>query len=131
MHCFPAVALDADAPFWIPKAAFYRHFDQADFRCRVVQRVVDAYLEDWFYESDGKRYFKLPPVSVNDGITQFVSGRHRTAVLLRHLDRVPLSFDFRCIRDSDKQWIDSIGAVPIDMGTHFELPDLTIKTALP
>ena len=103
MHCMPSVGLKIDMPFWVSKADFFQYFDQSDFLCRNVQNVADAYLDDWFHmDTSENRCFSLPLVSVNFGTTQFISGRHRTAVLLRHLDRVPLSFDFRFISSADK-----------------------------
>lgn len=80
-----------------------------------MRDVTDAYLAEWFHcDAEGKRYFSLPPISVNQGRTQFISGRHRTAVLLRHLEHVPPSFDFRDIRDNDNAWLHSIVITPID-----------------
>jgi len=70
-------------------------------------------------------------VSVNNGRTQFISGRHRTAVLLRHLERIPLSFDMRDISDADTQWIRRIALSPIQTDTLIELPDLSIRPSLP
>lgn len=132
LRCYPAVGLDTDHPFWVSKSSFNRHFDQTDFMCRSVHNVVDAYLANWFHrDAAGKRYFTLPPVSVIRGSTQFISGRHRTAVLLRHLEQVPLSFDFRHILDADRTWLQSVVTAPIDLSTEIALPDLPVKVVLP
>jgi len=132
MRCLPAVSLDTDIPFWISKNAFFRHFDQKDFMCRDVEHVVDAYLEEWFHaDSNGNRRFLIPPVSVRQKVTQFISGRHRIAVLLRHLDNVPLAFDSRFTTSDEEDWVWSIAAGPVEKGVHIELPDLPIRAALP
>ena len=132
MRCLPAVNLDTDVAFWISKTSFFRHFDQQDFMCRNVGDVVDAYLEEWFHsDSNGSRFFLIPPVSVRHKITQFISGRHRTAVLLRHLEQVPLSFDSRFTTSDDEDWIWSIASGQIENDVHIELPDLPIRAVLP
>ena len=132
VRCLPYVNLETDVPWWVSKLSFLQHFDQDDFLCRHIKNVVDAYLDDWFhYGPDKTRFFKIPPVSVNIRKTQFISGRHRTAVLLRHLDRIPLSFDMRYIADADREWIHSIAATPIETHTLIELPDLPIRLSLP
>ena len=132
MHCLPSVHLDTDIPFWVERSSFIQHFDQTDFLRRTVHNVVDAYLEDWFcIDGDGVRRFMIPPVSVRSRRTQFISGRHRTAVLLKHLDRVPLSFHTREISDADRAWVSSIVAEPIETNSVIELPDLPILSSLP
>jgi hypothetical protein len=109
-----------------------QHFDQDDFLCRHIKNVVDAFLDDWCHDGPDKtRFFKIPPVSVNIGKTQFISGRHRTAALLRHLDRIPLSFDMRHLTDADREWIHSIAATPIETHTLIDLLDLPIRSSLP
>lgn len=132
MRCLPYVHLDSDAPWWVSKSSFFAHFDQRDFMCRTNTQVVDAYLEDWFHDGPaGTRFFKIPPVSVIHGRTQFISGRHRTAVLLEHLERIPVSFDMRYIHDEDTGWIRRIAVAPISLQTLMELPDLPVRPSLP
>lgn len=132
MRCLPQVQLDTDIPYWVSRASFLQHFDQTDFLIRNVKDVVNAYLEDWFcVDAEGTRRYKIPPVGVYRGRTQFISGRHRTAVLLKYLDRVPLSFDTRNVTDTDRVWIDSVVAARIETDTVIELPDLPIRPSLP
>lgn len=133
MQCRLAVNLSTDMPFWVDIESFQKNFNQQDFHIREVQNVTDAYLEKWFYiDSNGNRCFLIPPVAVHGGVTEFISGRHRTAVLIRHMDILPLSFDFRFITDADKQWISSVTSGPIDLDTEMVvLPDLPIKASLP
>lgn len=86
MFCYPLPPLETDIPYWVSKASFYQHFDQQDFTCRDILDVVDAYLDDWFdFDAAGNRQFMIPPVSVKNGVSQFISGRHRTAVLLKFM----------------------------------------------
>ena len=133
MQCKLAVNLNTDLPYWIEVSSFINNFDQADFRIREVQNITDAYLKSWFYDnSNGECHFLIPPVSVRSGVTQFISGRHRTALLMKHLKRLPLSFDSRFLSESDEKWIDSVASGQIDLKNDvIELPDLPIKEVLP
>ena len=132
LRCLPYVDLPTDAPWWVAKSAFFAHFDQKDFLCRHMKNVTDAYLEEWFHDgSPGALYFKIPPVSVINGKTQFITGRHRTAVLLGHLERIPLAFAMRDISDTDTDWIRRVALSPIETETLMELPDLPIRPSLP
>lgn len=132
MRCLPYVHFAHRYSLVGRQICFPLHFDQQDFMYRQVASVVDAYLEEWFHDGPaGTRYFKIPPVSVINGKTQFISGRHRTAVLLRHLECIPLSFHMRKISDADTDWIRRIALSPIETDTLFALPDLPIRPHLP
>lgn len=132
MRCLAYVDLDTDVPWWISKISFFQHFDQDDFLNRRVHNVVNAYLQDWFHDGPNQtRFFHIPPVSVSNQRTQFISGRHRTAVLLRQLDRIPLSFDMRFISDADTEWIRRTALTPIQTQGLIELPDLPLRSSLP
>ena len=132
MFCYPLPPLETDIPYWVSEASFYQHFDQQDFTCRDILDVVDAYLEGWFdFDEAGNRQFMIPPVSVKNGVTQFISGRHRTAVLLKFMQRIPICFDSRWLAESDKKWVDSVAAKKIDVSKLIELPDLPIRKVLP
>jgi hypothetical protein len=132
MRCRLSVNLETDRPYWVTASSFLNNFDQNDFQNREVLDVADVYLESYFdIDNDGSTCFLLPPVGVHRGRTEFISGRHRTAVLLNHLQRVPLSFDTRALSDSDSSWIDSVVEQIIDLDDYVELPDLPIKAALP
>jgi len=133
VHCKLAVNLDTDIPYWVEVSSFLNIFDQSDFKSRNVQNVTDAYLKDWFYDdSNGDCCFLIPPVSVHGGVTQFISGRHRTAVLMRHMNRLPLSFDSRDLSEADETWIESVASKLINLEVEeIELPDFPIMEALP
>src|SRR4029079_18588645 len=93
MRCLPELTLSSDSPYWVARDAFLSHFDQADFHCRESHHIVPSYLSDWFYTpEDGTMRFCLPTVMFIAGKTQFINGRHRTAVLLPHLKELPIAF---------------------------------------
>lgn len=111
-------------PYWISRELFIAHFDQRDFECRKCQDVLPYYLADWFYENDGQLSFELPVVQFVHGKTQFINGRHRTAVLLKSLDCIPLALlmPFEMLPNQFQR----ITSHPMSMGDSFELPDLKI-----
>ena len=120
MECLPSVALDTDSPYWISREEFFLGFDQIDFHCRIVQDVTSAYLEDWFRTSGSKTFFCLPTVQLVSTGTQFISGRHRTAVLLRYLKEIPIAFDTRFGKSAPSH----IAMRKLDLSQPIVLPDL-------
>lgn len=91
MRCLPGLTIASDNPFWVPRKSFLAEFDQEDFHRREARNVTPAYLTDWFSPGDPPR-FMLPAVQFVGGQTQFISGRHRIAVLLPYLFELPMSF---------------------------------------
>src|SRR4051794_7759286 len=82
MRCLPAITVLSDQPYWVSLDSFFKHFDQYDFQNRNCIDVSPVYLQDWFQaSSDGTLSFILPVIQFVSGRTQFVNGRHRTAVL--------------------------------------------------
>lgn len=132
MRCLPSVTIDTDLPFWVTRVAFFEHFDQADFHCRKSQTIMPTYLRKWFpVDRNGAIYFSLPAVHFVQGRTQFINGRHRTAVLLNFMDAVPLAFDSRFMSASDKRFLDRITTERLDLAQEIELPALPIQESLP
>lgn len=132
MRCLPSVTIDTDLPFWVTRVAFFEHFDQADFHCRKSQAIIPAYLREWFrMDASGATCFSLPAVHFVQGKTQFLNGRHRTAVLLNFMDAVPLAFDSRFMSASDKRFLDRITTERLDLAQEIELPALPIQESLP
>lgn len=142
MYCMPSVVAENDHAFWVTRKAFFEYFDQDDFRCRTVKQVVFAYLRDWFHpraesctnpanDPDATWYFDLPAVGFLEGRTDFLSTRHRTAVLLEFLDPLPISFAFNTFGRGDRERLDRITTARIDMSKPIWLPDLPIRDTLP
>ena len=122
MMCLPHVGLETDIPYWISKADFLRQFSQPDFHCRNVENVTYAYLDDWFFQSQQGLCFCLATVHFATGKSEFISGRHRTAVLLHYLDEIPIAVATR--------WTPAppflLEKRPMCLETPFWLPDLPI-----
>jgi len=123
MKCFPRLTAKDDRAFWVTKCMFDQQFDKVDFRCREALDFESNYSCHWF-ESDqeGNCFFLLPTVQVVSGSTQFINGRHRTAVVLDKCDRIPMAFAGCAAIDLAMQR----QLKPVRESIHFELPDLPI-----
>lgn len=132
MRCLPALTLESDLPFWVSKSSFFAFFDQADFLCRDQEAVVPAYHRDWFWSHpDGISRFMLPTVGVCAGRTQFISGRHRTAVLLPYLDELPIAFAVEHLGPEAMQTICTIPKRELFLSELLELPNLPMMMESP
>jgi hypothetical protein len=132
MHCLPSLTLDTDVPFWVSKEVFFAFFDQRDFHFRDQAAPIAAYLADWFHTpQDGEPQFILPAVCIVGGKTQFISGRHRTAVLLPHLEELPIAFAAQPPNREAPQVIDRIPKRRLSLSERIWLPDLPVRERLP
>src|SRR6056297_1795995 len=123
MKCLPALTDETDRAFWISREDFSHVFDQRDFNCRASKQIEENYSEHWFEEDvQGNLCFRLPVVDVVLGATQFINGRHRTAVLLRKLPRVPIAFTAGPAQGLASQ----LGLKPVALDEPFEIPNLHI-----
>ena len=132
MNCY-LESENLDPLFWVEKNKFYDNFDLLDFNeNREVRDVKDFYLNDWFgFDKRDKAVFYVAPVRLKvNGKTEFLGGRHRTAVLLNHLDVIPLGFVRGSIPptygDAEK-WAESLGFKKILENEILKLPDLQIR----
>lgn len=130
MRCLPDLTLISDMPFWVTKEAFLEHFDQLDFLCRESKDVAPSYLAEWFHTlDDGIMRFVLPTVQFVAGETQFISGRHRTAVLLRYLKDLPIAFAL--VNKPPEGFLSRLDLRPLALHEFIELPDLPIVGRIP
>ena len=121
----PHVDHPDDEPFWISKEVFSTYFDQDDFvRMRHVERVSSTYRPEWFPLVDGVRRFQLPVVSFVSGRTQFINGRHRTAVLLDYLEELPFALAASHLGKLEQQLRAGIPKRALELSQPIELPDL-------
>jgi len=119
------LTLATDEPFWIARTIFYEYFDQDDFLKRECVNVSQNYLEAWFVnESNGARKFMLPTVQYIGGKTQFINGRHRAAVLIKCMARVPIAFAMSS--SESKDWLAFLPKVSMGPAEAIEIPDLPV-----
>ncbi|MBU2709383.1 hypothetical protein KCM76_25555 [Zooshikella marina] len=127
MMVYPYVNLNTDIAYWISADMFNNFIDQEDFIGNRAQvNVVDGYLESWFYENSDRIYFILPTITIVDGRTQFINGRHRLSVLLKTMVTLPVSFS-----ESAQSYVHSYSLEQIDMSQKMELPNYCIYNELP
>ncbi len=132
MHIYAAINCATDAPFWVSREVFYKHFDQADFMNRDSAVIKPAYLYSWFYsEVSGKLMFYIPVVGAIGPRTDLISSRHRLAVLLPYMTELPFAFAFGAVSPEAKEFLDSIPKRPLDIESPIWLPDLPICNELP
>ena len=124
MFTYVDLDTDTDTAFWVSKDKFFECFDQHDFVFyRDIKSVTQGYLKDWFYTNpNGTKCFVLPTVSFVNDKTQFINGRHRTAVLLEHLNELP--FAFAKPLDGNMTPIFNIVDRRVDLHESIQLPDL-------
>ena len=123
MKCIPELTLKTDKAFWVTKDIFKREFDQRDFHRRDSQAINRNYSKHWFYEdSQGTLWFRVPTVQIISGTTQFINGRHRTAVLFQEMDRIPLAFTAGYAQEFAKR----LKLEEASINEPIELPDLPI-----
>lgn len=117
----------SDVPFWVPRDTFLDKFDQSDFRCREVLDVDIVFSLNWLEEAEnGQMCFLLPTVRLASGKTEFINGRHRTAVLLSTCNRVGIAFAGR----DAVSFAVSLALERIDAENEIQLPNLEIVNNL-
>ena len=126
MKCL--VCSGGDSLVWIRRDTILTGFDLNDLGFRESQVIQDCYLSNWFYaDAQGRKCFLPPVLNVVNGSTQFISGRHRTAVLLKHLEQLPMAFAAISFASSaDRKWLLSLSERPIEVQELIELPDLPV-----
>lgn len=125
MLILPYVDHPDDEPFWISKAVFATYFDQDDLvKMRHVERVSSTYRPEWFPLVDGARRFQLPIVSFVSGRTQFINGRHRTAVLLDYLEDLPFALVASHLGQLEQRLRAAIPKRALELSRPIQLPDL-------
>lgn len=133
MRVLASINLLTDQPYWIAVEDFYRYFDQADFQNRNVKDVQCAYLEEWFYEdrAEGVSRFIIPVVGAIGRKTDLISSRHRLAVLLPHLEELPIAFATAHLTVESREFLESIPKRDLDKRSTFWIPDFPKRPALP
>ena len=130
MQCQPALTLSSDIAVWISREDFYEYTNQDDYLNRNRRSITHAYLSEWFIPARGEiTKFLLPTIQVLGNTTQFINGRHRTAVLLEYLSEVPIVFAYE---DTSSQTFPAgMRIKPVRINQCILLPDLPTLDHLP
>jgi hypothetical protein len=133
MQVLVGINLPTDQPHWVAREDFYRYFDQDDFNNRDIKDVQSAYLEEWFHEDKevGITRFMIPVVGAIGENTDLISSRHRLAVLLPHLEELPIAFQTAHLTPEARRFLESIPKRPLDETRTFWIPDFLKHNVLP
>jgi hypothetical protein len=130
MQCYPETTVDSDKPYWLSRENFLAHFDQEDFLCRESQEITNAYLASWFVDvTEQPPKFMLPTVQLIGGKTQFINGRHRTAVLFSALSEIPIAVSR--VDQKSEELFQRLSFRQLNTQTLIEIPDFAIQQQLP
>ena len=128
MQCRVDITAAGDRPFLIKREEFMHCVDEKDLACRDSATVLDQYLATWFHWNDGECFFNLPAFYLRNGRALFINGRHRTILLSRHLDRLPMALTQ--LDHASESTLENLVARPLSEGEVIFLPDLPIVEAM-
>ena len=134
MDCRISVTKASDKPYLVKSEEFMRYVDQDDLACRESDIVQNVYLADWFYYASGQRYFYLPTFFLDGGRPFFINGRHRTILLSRYLDLLPMAFaqiPLTQMGPDSQSVLERLVYRELMEGELIDLPDLPIVDAIP
>jgi hypothetical protein len=125
-----------DKFYLINVAEFMRIVDKENLKARESEVIRDAYHKYWFEQGEnGILQFHAPEFYLTNGIAQFVNGRHRTLLLSRYLDTMPMALTNMDGYPMDEEEpskrsldvLNKISIREIEEGEVFEFPDLPIR----
>ena len=129
MKVYAYFNLPEDKPYLINIHDFKKYFDQDDFVNRDCFNVKDAYLSSWFsVDEENRQVFILPTVQFVNGRTQFINGRHRTAVLINYMELIPIALAMPL--NWEPKVLNKINQRPIVKDKTIEIPNLKIYDSL-
>ncbi|WP_284449455.1 hypothetical protein [Pseudoxanthomonas mexicana] len=80
-----------DQLYLVRSSEFMGHVDERDLALRESEVVEDCYHTHWFNEAVGGQEFNVPVVTLRRGKFFFINGRHRSVVLSRHAQEMPIA----------------------------------------
>lgn len=123
MKCKISITAATDIAAWVTRDAFMGNVDTADLARRDSEDVFDWYHPGWFWNDDnGELYFTPPAYEFRNGHLLGINGRHRTILLYRHLEVIPMLLVRPHMWPKDK--LNEIIQQEIEEGEIVELPDL-------
>jgi hypothetical protein len=123
LRCIADITCETDQPYWIKRDDFLQYVDRVDLFRRETRELKAAYLSRWFHRTpDGTLSFTLPAFYLEKGYALFINGRHRTSLLFRYLDLIPMSLAE--IDNESHSTLARIVSRELQPGEPFNLPDL-------
>jgi hypothetical protein len=109
----------------IRSSAIDKHFDQTDLAQRQNSNSLleDKYHVNWIHES----FFLLPSFWIQDGSAYVGNGRHRFALLSKHMNELPAGFEgFKDSKRESRDLYDMIVVRALNDGETLDFPDLPV-----
>jgi hypothetical protein len=125
MNCRIELTARSDRPYWVKWLDFKRCLVEEDFACRESTIIQPCYLWAWFSKHDGERFFNPPAFCLEGGWARLINGCHRTALLVKYLDVLPMALT-RIDRESEAV-LHGIVLREIGLDEVIALPDLPIE----
>lgn len=94
--------------------------------------MQSAYLSDWFEVKDnGDVMFYIPVTGATGVKTDLIGTRHRLAVILPHLEVLPIAIATGHLTPEGRSLLQTIPKTPLSLSSPFWLPDFPICDSLP
>ena len=115
---------------------FMKIVDRSDLAQRNAGQIEDAYHTHWLStNSDGIYLFHAPEFYLAEGIARFINGRHRTLVLSKHLDEIPMALTGMDVcpvlaphpHSSSVDVLSAISICRVSTEDIFQFPDLPVR----
>jgi hypothetical protein len=125
-----------DEFYLIQVEKFMSIVDQWNLAQRASEAIEDAYHEHWFTQrADGSRLFHAPEFYLTKGVAKFINGRHRTLLLSKHLEQIPMAltnmdgFPVFAAKPHPEsiEVLKQISVRKLSGSEFFEFPDLPVK----
>jgi len=111
--------------------AFMKIVDHEDFAERESTTIHNLFHENWFR---GDQF--LPPIFyLTEGVATFINGRHRTLVLMNHLQQIPMALagmdgypvHSETPHNLSQKVLTDISIARLTGEEEFEFPDLPVE----
>jgi len=128
MKCIIKLKYATDKPYWVNRKKFYKYVDQKNLAQRESKILENCYdIGLLITKKNGEWYFEPPIIYLNNRRICFTGGRHRTIVLSRHLDVLPMALRVPNVYPFCQSVLDEIIEREIEMEEVFQLPDLETR----
>lgn len=129
MKCRIIITAATDLAAWVDRKSFMENVDLDDLACRQASVVHDWYHPEWFEpDGDGGLRFTPPAFMFSGGRILGIDGRHRTVLLFRHMDAIPMLLANP--ETWPKELLNKIIHREISEAEIIELPDLMTNKSL-
>jgi len=127
MNCIIKLKDDRDKPYWVNRKKFCKYVDPNNLALRDSKKVEKCYHSGWFIKRENKPwYFEPARFYFDNRRILFLNGRHRTILLSRYLDVLPMAKIWGTYPTCQNIW-NEVKEREIELEEEFQLPDLLIR----